>query len=136
MPKLKHRKVSQERFLEALQGTMGIQTVIARKLGVNRSTVISYLANDPVLQEAFQQEKESALDLAESKLLQGINEGDPECIRFYLRTVGKNRGYSERVENQLSGANGAPLVIPTITIQPVRMNTETATENNEEDQRQ
>ena len=108
---MKPKKVSKEKFLEALKGTMGIQTVIARKLGINRATVADYLKNDQELQDAFQQEKESALDLAESKLLQGINDGDAECIRFYLRTVGKSRGYTERVEQELSSKQPIKLVV-------------------------
>lgn len=80
---------------------MGVQTVIARRLGINRVTVSEYLKKDSALREAFEQEKESALDLAESKLLQGINEGDTDCIRFFLRTIGKSRGYSERIEADL-----------------------------------
>lgn len=63
----------------------------------------------PELKEAFEDERESAIDFAESRLMSGINSGDPESIRFFLRTIGRRRGYGDRME--VSGENGGAIVV-------------------------
>lgn len=47
------------------------------------------------------------MDLAESKLLQGVNDGDMRAILFTLETLGKERGWTKRTE--VTGADGAAL---------------------------
>ena len=42
--------------------------------------------------------KESLLDLAESKLMENINNNENIAIIFYLKTKGKQRGYIEKQE--------------------------------------
>ena len=95
-----------EEIKMAIIGSKGIQARIARALGVDRGTVADYIERFPEVKEAFIQERETALDMAEGKLLKLINLGDGDSIRFFLRTVGKGRGYSERVESVHSGLVG------------------------------
>lgn len=52
-------------------------------------------------------------DLAESKLIQAINNGELTGIIFYLKTKHKARGYVERSEQEFSGRNGGPVRIET-----------------------
>lgn len=54
------------------------------------------------------------LDLAEAKLLSAINSGEAWAVCFFLKTQGKKRQYTERV--QVTGENGAPLVPTTVTL--------------------
>ena len=71
-------------------------------LGVARKTFYDWKKTKPKLVEALNEVDESLLDFAESKLMKKIDEDDTTCILFYLRTKGKDRGYVERVENDLS----------------------------------
>lgn len=114
------RKVSNERFLAAIPGTGGLHTVIAGKLGINRHTVTEYIRRDPVLADAVRDEVENTLDKVESVFINACLKQDIQACMFYLKTKGKHRGYTERMEQEITGKDGAPLTAPTITIQPVR----------------
>ena len=50
----------------------------------------------PPLKEVLSDAREDALDLAESKLMEAIRNGNLTAIIFFLKTRGKSRGYSER----------------------------------------
>lgn len=77
-------------------------TCIAANIG--RRTFYRYLENDAKFKEMIEDVNESLVDLAETKLLTLINEGDRESILFMLRTKGKDRGYGNITQNvKLSG---------------------------------
>lgn len=77
-------------------------TCLAANIG--RKTFYRYLENDAKFKEMIEDVNESLVDLAETKLLTLINEGDRESILFMLRTKGKDRGYGNITQNvKLSG---------------------------------
>jgi len=96
-----------QQFIEAIPGTGGIITAIARKVGCAWHTAKKYIDNYATIQRAYQDECESILDLAEAKVISAIKDGDSQMIRYYLSTKGKRRGYSER--HEITGAEGGPL---------------------------
>lgn len=71
-------------------------------LGIDRSTFYEWRKNDAKLDAMLNDESESLIDFTESKLIEKINDGDLTAIIFMLKTRGKNRGYIERVENNIS----------------------------------
>ena len=91
---------SAQQFIEAIPGTGGIVTAIARKVGCTWDTAKKYIENYATIQRAYQDECESILDLAEAKVISAIKGGDSQMIRYYLSTKGKRRGYSEKVETE------------------------------------
>ena len=53
----------------------------------------------PDVQAAIDEARERTLDAVENKLLEGILvDGNPQLIQFFLKTQGRHRGYSERLE--------------------------------------
>jgi hypothetical protein len=62
----------------------------------------------PECVQAMEDEREINLDKAESVILDALEGGDLQTTKFYLMTIGKKRGYSER--HELTGADGVPLV--------------------------
>ena len=80
----------------ALTEANGFVTSAAKRLGCNPKTVYRYMERYPSLKEVLADAREDALDLAESKLMKAINEGNLTAIIFFLKTRGKSRGYSER----------------------------------------
>ena len=53
---------------------------------------------DEDLLAALQDSREEIIDFAETKLIELIRDGNASAIFFYLRTVGKDRGYIEKQE--------------------------------------
>lgn len=88
---------------DALTATRGMVSVAARRLGCTRKTVYNYINRYATVQEALEDARESTTDVAELKLFEAINAGEPWAVQFYLKTQGKTRGYAERQEQELSG---------------------------------
>ena len=97
-------KHSPQQIIKAISGTGGIKSTIAKRLGVTRWTVDNYLKRWKSVQEAYDEEREKIVDMAETKLLEKIKSGDYPAIRFFLMTQAKERGYVERQEH--TGADG------------------------------
>lgn len=105
MPKKK--KFTQAEIEQALRESAGLQYLAANKLRCAPSTVTNYVKDSKRLQRVIEECEEVRIDLAEGKLAEKIGEGDLTAIIFFLKTKGKNRGYTERQE--FSGANGEKL---------------------------
>lgn len=90
----------------------GVVTVVARRLRVTRQTVYGYLQKWATAREALDDERNSMIDLAESKLFAEVNAGNITAIIFALKTIGKSRGYVERAE--VTGVDGGELVIEVV----------------------
>jgi hypothetical protein len=86
-----------------------LYTVIAGKLGVDRHTVSEYIKRDPALAAAVQDEIEGTLDKVESVFINACLKKDIQACMFYLRTKGKSRGYTEKVEQEVSTKQ--PLIV-------------------------
>ena len=96
-----------KQFVDAIPGTGGIVTAIARRVGCDWHTARKYIDEHPTVAQAYQDECESVLDMAEAKTIELIKSGDQQMIRYYLSTKGKKRGYVERQE--VTGADGGPV---------------------------
>lgn len=87
-----------EQFIAAIANTGGIITIIAKNVGCDWHTAKKYIMAHPNVKRAYDAECEGILDLAESKLINLMQNSDFPAIKFYLMTKGKNRGYVERQE--------------------------------------
>lgn len=89
-------------LLDAYDKSMGNISATCRKVNISRETFYRYKREDPVFAERIHEINESNLDFAESVLLKNIREGKEASLIFYLKTQGKERGYVEKVENEVS----------------------------------
>jgi len=102
------KKYSTDEIVAAMEGTGGIVSQLSRRLSVTWHTAKGYTAQNKACRLAWEAEREKALDLAESALLKAIQGGEQWAVKFFLSTIGKGRGYSERHEVE---ATGAPLIV-------------------------
>jgi hypothetical protein len=94
---------NQKRFLEVLKSFLGIVSPAADQAGITPQTHYRWMHESPTYAEAVKEIKNRAIDFVESKLIKNIKDGDPGQICFYLKCQGKERGWVERSELNLSG---------------------------------
>lgn len=89
-------------MVEALAKSLGIVSVAAKKVGINRETHRLWVKNDPEYAAAVADIAEDRKDFLESKMHQRINEGSDTMIIFALKTIAKDRGYIEKSELKIT----------------------------------
>lgn len=85
-------------FLEVLRKKAGNISEACKAINIDRKTYWHWRKKDPVFLEQCEEVQENLIDFAESKLLQGIQEGNTTLIIFFLKTKAKHRGYVENSE--------------------------------------
>ena len=103
-----------KQFIDAIPGTMGIIRDVARRVGCTWLTARRYIERYPTVRRAYENERNQALDIAETALHEAVRGGEPWAIKFFLSTKGKGRGYTKRQE--LVGVKGAEGVAAPLTI--------------------
>jgi hypothetical protein len=92
--------------IDALHAASGVIAVAAQRLGVTREALSRFVHKHPTVKAAYDQARETSLDVAEAGLMQftrGQIAGQTtrerlDAIKFYLRTVGRLRGYGDRLD--------------------------------------
>ena len=103
----RHYKTAE--IVEALKATGGLVYMAARKLGCDPSTINIRAKKSPEIQSAIDNARGDMLDMAEHELKKAVRGGDMTAVIFTLKTIGKHRGYVERVEQ--TGAGGGAIEI-------------------------
>jgi hypothetical protein len=96
----------------ALHETKGMQFVAAKRLGCSQDTIARYIERYALVRQAARYERGEMIDVAELKLWQAIQNGEPWAIKLCLMTLGKDRGYVERQEH--TGADGKEVNIRVV----------------------
>lgn len=103
-------------YVDTIWKTNGMVTLAAKSLGVTPWAIWKRAKRDPKIQEAIKMAREEMIDLAESKLRIAILNGEPWAIALTLKTIGKDRGYVERVEQ--TGKDGDAIETKTTLYLP------------------
>ena len=98
---MKHNK--KETILIALEKALGVVTTACQKSNVSRATFYRWLNDDKEFADEVKAIQDVALDFAESKLFEQIQDGSTAATIFYLKTKGQRRGYIERQELEHTG---------------------------------
>lgn len=107
MAKIDNMDIKKKHFNEALKNSLGNISTACSKVGISRQTYYNWCEADPEFASVLSEIKESAIDLGESSLMELVKEKNVPAVIFFLKTIGKNRGYVER--NELTGANGGAI---------------------------
>ena len=96
------QKWTEKQVARALIASKGIQRRAARILGMKSSrTVRFYIERYPRLQTIIDTCAEDRVDLAEESLDWHLKRKHPLLTMFALKTLGKDRGYVERIEGDV-----------------------------------
>ena len=88
---------------EALTETRGNVSAAARHLGLARNSLAERIAKNQGLKDLTASLREERVDRAESGLDTALDNGEAWAISLTLRTIGKDRGYIERAEQETTG---------------------------------
>lgn len=102
--------------LEAHYKNRGNVSATCAALGIGRTQFYNWKKEDKEFSEAIDNVTDFCIDHVESRLMDAIDEGDITAIIFYLKTIGKKRGYVERSESIVASGDG-------VTIEVVRKKT-------------
>lgn len=89
-----------EEVSQTIRDANGMVSSAARKLGVSRKTIYNYINRYVTVKEALDEAREELLDMTEAQLFKAIKGGNVTAIMFTLKTIGKDRGYVERVQQE------------------------------------
>lgn len=97
--------ITKKEFIKATEGTGGIITSIAKKLGKSRVAVYDFInkPHNTWTQIHLNQEREKFIDMAEGALMSKVKDKDMKAVKFTLSTIGKKRGYVPTQEVKHSG---------------------------------
>jgi hypothetical protein len=101
--------VPQRLIIKALKESGGILSPAAKAVNLSPSTMSRRVSSSPKLKALVDKLKEQNVDVAESKLLEKIAEGNMSAVIFYLKTQAKDRGYIERQEQ--TGKDGKAMQV-------------------------
>ena len=121
-----HPRYTVEEIAEALRKNNGMVSLAARSLHITRDSIYKRMRDHPILKEVLKDARESMIDLAESALRLAILNGEPWAVALALKTIGKGRGYVERIEQTgLDGkAQRVEIYLPENTRDPKQIESE------------
>ncbi len=109
-------KYTAEQMIDALRKTRGMKGPAAKILNCTYNTVSSYADRYPTVAAVIAEEREMMTDVAELALARAIQGGEAWAVCFYLKTIGKERGYVERQE--VTGKNGGAVTLKVVYDEP------------------
>lgn len=71
-------------FIEAIKGSGGIVTTIAKRVGCAWFTARKFIDTHPTVLQAYNDEKEAITDMAVGTLMKSIKEGNTQDAKWWL----------------------------------------------------
>lgn len=93
----------QIKALEVFESQGANVTAACKAVGISRQTFYHWSDNSDTYKRKVHEIRESMIDFAESSLKKQIKDGNTSATIFFLKTIGKSRGYIERQEIKHSG---------------------------------
>jgi len=92
-----HAAYNAKNFIDAIPNSGGIVSTIARRVGCDWRTAKKYIDELPTVNQAYQNECERVLDIAESTIIDAmIQDKDVQTAKWYAMQKGRGRGYGEQ----------------------------------------
>jgi hypothetical protein len=87
-----------ENAAEQIERLRGNLAAVARHFGIRRQSVSHFVSDHPELRPVVAAARETRLDRAEDALDRAVGRGEGWAVCFTLKTLGKDRGYVERLQ--------------------------------------
>lgn len=100
-----------EKILELYEASGCNVSSVCKRVGIARKTFYEWKKEDKEFTSKLEEIEDGLIDYVETALMKQIKEGQLTAIIFYLKTKGKDRGYTERVEHKIDEDAGIEIVI-------------------------
>jgi len=110
-------RLSNKKIIEALETTKGTIYLAAKLLHCSPHTIYKRAENFVEVKEAIENHRGETVDTAELALRNAVLNGEPWAISLTLKTLGKDRGYVERYQEEHSGPGGGPVQVTSLSDQ-------------------
>ena len=92
---------TEEQILEAIKGCNAITSTVAKRLHCDWMTAKRNIEKHESTIQAFENERQTAGDIAETKLMDNVKKGDMGAIKYFLSKKFKDRGYGDEITTTL-----------------------------------
>lgn len=112
----KPEQFTAQQFIDAIPGTGGIISALARKVGCAWHTAQKYIDSYPTIKRAYEDECSGIDDLAESTVIKAIRDGDVGAAKWWLEKRRRDK-FANSIE--VTGKDGGPIAVKTyVSISP------------------
>ena len=115
---MKYTKEFADKIIEAHKKNFGMVTITCKQMGISRITFYEWIKKYPDFAEQINEAQDVAIDFAESMLMKNIQAQDTTSIIFYLKTIGKRRGYVEKALMDVT-SNGESIIPKVIEVEVI-----------------
>ena len=102
----KRKKITEDNknnFLKAYRKSAGNIAHACKSANIDRQTYYNYFEKFDTFKKECLDIKEENIDFAESVLMDAIRNKNMTGVIFFLKTIGRNRGYVEKQEMDIDG---------------------------------
>ena len=109
----KKEKFTAKQIIDAITEAKGSASKAAAIIGCDVKTIYNYRDRYSTVAEAMEEANEKRVDFVEDCLMQQISEGNTAATIFFLKANphAKARGWSERSQHEVTGKDGAAIVV-------------------------
>ena len=111
-----------QQFIDAIPNSAGIISTIAKRVGCHWHTAKKYIHGMPTVLAAYEDECNKVLDLAETVILESLQQKDEQMAKWYLTMKGRDRGYAQTQRNEVTGVEGGPVQFIQIEVGGINAN--------------
>ena len=101
-PPRNDRRYTEEQIAEAIKKNKGLLYAAADSLDMSHTAISLRIKASEWLQEIVKDAKQIRIDIAESKLMELHEEKNVASLIFFLKTMGRSRGYDESAKPEIS----------------------------------
>lgn len=87
-----------EQIAQLLEAHSGNVSAVARNLGISRQALYKRIRRSKKLQNALEEGRLALVGEAHEQLAKAVHAGKAWAVTFALKTLGKDLGFTERVE--------------------------------------
>ncbi len=104
--KERKKQYTVQQIIDALTKSKGMVYLAAKALDCDPSTIHRRANTNKQIRAAIEASRGEVLDVAEVALMAAIQRQEAWAIAFALKTIGKGRGYVERVQQEVGPVGG------------------------------